>query len=243
MKLFSATARCAAMLFLLGACADTDPAEENDNPEANARPIPTCGDEKTESGEDCDDGKNGDDDDGCTDECVFSCVKNLDCDDLDACNGGEICDAELHRCVSGTPITCDDANFCTEDICHPSSDNTYDCSNDLIDEDGDGFAAGDCPEESTPGGDCDDHNNRVRPDQEAHYLLGYGEYLDNFDYNCDGEETWDKDTVCSSADCCEFWQDSFMNSDFEFPACGSSAERMSVCLGTSSYSQIARPCH
>ena len=199
MRLWATTLSCAATLLLLGACAETGPAEdENDNPEANARPIPICGDEKTESGEDCDD---------------------------------------------GTPITCDDANFCTEDICHPATDNTYECSNDLIDEDGDGFAAGDCPEKATPGGDCDDHNNRVRPDQEAHYLLGYGEYLDNFDYNCDGEETWDDDTLCSSADCCEFWQDSFMNSDFEFPACGSSAPRMTVCMGTSSYSQIARPCH
>jgi hypothetical protein len=38
------------------------------------------------------------------------------CDDLNACNGAESCDAVL-GCQAGVPPTCDDANPCTDDSC------------------------------------------------------------------------------------------------------------------------------
>ncbi len=241
MKLWSASASCAAILILLGGCAKSDTPDEND-PEANAPPEPVCGNEELEDGEDCDDGNNGDNDDGCTDQCTFTCTSHVDCDDINGCNGRETCDVTKHTCVAGTPINCDDANFCTDDACIPASDNTYECDNALIDEDGDGYAVGDCPDDETPGGDCDDQSKAVNPGQEAHFLTGYGEFGDNFDYNCDGEETWDDDRTCTSADCCEFWEDSFMNPDYEPPACGSTAGRMRFCLGESSFWTDSRPC-
>lgn len=242
MKLRSAWMSCAVMFLMLGGCADSEDAAADD-PAANAPPDPVCGNEDTENGEDCDDGNNGDDDDGCTDECTFSCADHLDCDDLNGCNGRETCDATTHTCVAGTPVTCDDANFCTADSCRPANDNTYSCRNDLVDDDGDGFAAGNCPDDATPGGDCDDHNKIVNPGQRAHFLSGYGEFGDNFDYNCDGEESWDDDVSCSSPDCCEIWQDSFMNPSFEFPVCGSSASRMRRCFAEPVFWLESRPCH
>ena len=34
---------------------------------------PGCGNDVVDSGEECDDGQNGDNDDGCRDDCTFSC--------------------------------------------------------------------------------------------------------------------------------------------------------------------------
>jgi len=48
--------------------------------------------------------------------CV-SCVNNADCDDALVCNGVETCDGGTGMCTSGTPVTCDDDNDCTADVC------------------------------------------------------------------------------------------------------------------------------
>jgi hypothetical protein len=230
-------------LLLVWSCAEGEPTlQDGTEDEAIPPPAAVCGNDDTEDGEDCDDGANGDDDDGCTDECTFTCVADLDCNDLNACNGNETCVADTHVCIAGTPITCDDANFCTDDACLAASDNTYECSNTLIDEDEDGFAPGDCPERETQGGDCDDHNKRVHPGQQDHFLVGYGEFGDNFDYNCDGEESWADDMLCSSPDCCEIWQDSFMNPDFEPPVCGASGNRVRKCIDSADFWIETRPC-
>ena len=52
-----------------------------------------CGDGflDTVAGETCDDGADGDDRDGCTDECAASCINDVDCDDGDPCDGVETC--------------------------------------------------------------------------------------------------------------------------------------------------------
>jgi hypothetical protein len=67
----------------------------------------------------CDDG------DACngveTCDALLGCVAGtaLTCDDGDACNGVETCDALL-GCVAGAPLECDDGNACTVDSCDPA---------------------------------------------------------------------------------------------------------------------------
>lgn len=77
-----------------------------------------CGDEYVDeaAGEFCDDGKNGDDTDGCTDACKTTCGVDSDCDDGNPCNGKESC-SEARVCEVGSPIKCDDGNPCTADSC------------------------------------------------------------------------------------------------------------------------------
>jgi len=66
-----------------------------------------CGDGTTqpELDEQCDDGRNGDNEDGCTDDCFYSCETDEDCNDDFTCNGREVCsipsppDMNVRRCV------------------------------------------------------------------------------------------------------------------------------------------------
>ncbi|MBW2463286.1 MAG: DUF4215 domain-containing protein [Deltaproteobacteria bacterium] len=53
--------------------------------------------------EECDDGNltNGD---GCDADCTFTCSADIDCADLEACNGTETCNLARHSCVPGTPL-------------------------------------------------------------------------------------------------------------------------------------------
>jgi len=46
--------------------------------------------------------------------CV-ACLSNSDCDDGNACNGAETCNAS-GQCVAGTPTDCDDGVACTVSI-------------------------------------------------------------------------------------------------------------------------------
>ena len=46
-----------------------------------------------------------------------ACTSNAECNDGNACNGSEACQAGM--CIAGTPITCDDSNPCTVDACDP----------------------------------------------------------------------------------------------------------------------------
>ena len=66
--------------------------------------------------------------DGCsleTGECFHTtispcstCTSNAECDDGDACNGTEVCDA-ASGCQLGSAPSCDDGDECTEDNCDP----------------------------------------------------------------------------------------------------------------------------
>lgn len=62
----------------------------------------TCGDRVVQAEhEKCDDGKNGDDQDGCTHTCTFTCevaTQTLDCDDGLPCTD-DICNPETHTCA------------------------------------------------------------------------------------------------------------------------------------------------
>jgi cysteine-rich repeat protein len=84
----------------------------------------TCGDGFLDAaaGEECDDGRNGDNEDGCRDDCAYTCHENGDCDDGHACTDN-LCDADgMHLCVhpvsdSGTVCraadgVCDVAEAC-----------------------------------------------------------------------------------------------------------------------------------
>ncbi|MDQ3177102.1 MAG: MopE-related protein [Actinomycetota bacterium] len=56
--------------------------------------------------------------------CVAGAPDLTECDDGDACNGGETCDAAT--CVAGTPPALDDGNACTADSCDPVTGPTHD---------------------------------------------------------------------------------------------------------------------
>ncbi len=95
----------------------------------------TCGD--------CDDGIDctADSCDTFTGACVHSPNNGL-CTDSNWCNGTETCNVSV-GCVSGTPVSCNDANPCTVDICDPFSGCQFinvndgtDCGSGLTCQDG-----------------------------------------------------------------------------------------------------------
>lgn len=84
--------------------------------------LPTifCGNGTVEGSEICDDG-NGDQRDGCTNQCEFSCNADADCDDLNKCNGVEICTND-HTCDDSDPnleegAECGEDSSCWRGVC------------------------------------------------------------------------------------------------------------------------------
>ncbi|MFH1438087.1 MAG: choice-of-anchor Q domain-containing protein [Pseudomonadota bacterium] len=113
-------------------CEQRNPMEEGEKCDDGPRRIcrggncqeSTCGDSYLDEGgeEECDDGKNGDQDDGCTDECEFSCHGDGDCSDGNFCNGAETCGepSDAGRACRegewpGTGTECNDGIWCTSD--------------------------------------------------------------------------------------------------------------------------------
>jgi cysteine-rich repeat protein len=134
-----------------------------------------CGNSVVDSDEQCDDGRNGDNTDGCRDNCTFTCEDDAECSNLDECDGTETCDMSTHTCSPGPDLDCDDSDPCSADSC----DGATGCINVLIDVDADGYAAPTCTAGSTfMGGDCDDANNTIHP--------GAPEMCDSIDNDCDG---------------------------------------------------------
>ncbi|MCZ7685999.1 MAG: putative metal-binding motif-containing protein [Sandaracinaceae bacterium] len=130
-----------------------------------------CGNSITEPAEECDDGANGDDDDGCRDDCTFSCRGDEDCSDADVCTGVETCDPSSHVCVPGSALACVPSDSCHTVTCDPA----LGCVESLADDDGDGhapWAGGTC------GDDCDDSDPKV--------YAGAEELCDGVDNDCDG---------------------------------------------------------
>jgi cysteine-rich repeat protein len=92
---------------------------------AGATLVSGCGDGVPQVGEECDDG-NTQDGDCCSSSCQYEALGSP-CDDDDACTQGTICNA-TGVCGSGSAVTCDDAELCTDDSCDPLSG----CQNDPI---------------------------------------------------------------------------------------------------------------
>jgi len=89
--------------------------------------APICGNLIVDSGEECDDGRNGNQSDGCKDDCTYSCHSDNECDDGHDCTQNS-CNLSSHTCnyqplASGT-------------VCRPSSgDCTTEIQCDGINED------------------------------------------------------------------------------------------------------------
>jgi len=85
----------------------------------------TCGNGRIEAPEECDDGRNGNDDDGCRDDCRFTCHNDTECNDGHECTQ-DICNVASHTCFSmtkGNGVLCrDSAGICdVPEYCDGSS--------------------------------------------------------------------------------------------------------------------------
>lgn len=85
--------------------------------------------------EECDDGCNRDDSDGCTDLCKYPCSSDEDCSDENQCNGVERCDNSSHICQPGENVAngeaCGAGLACIEGVCRDTScDTPEDCSDE-----------------------------------------------------------------------------------------------------------------
>jgi cysteine-rich repeat protein len=127
--------------------------------------LSICGDgHADERNEVCDDA-NGDNGDGCTVACAYSCTADEQCDDTLLCNGAEVCEPELHACVAGEPA--EDGTECGEEqLCHAGACVPAGCGNGELEldteecddgnfDDGDGCDA-DCTYSCVEDAQCDD---------------------------------------------------------------------------------------
>jgi hypothetical protein len=168
-------------------------------------------------GEDCDDGRNGDPDDGCRDDCTYTCTEPADCDDGDDCNGTESCDTGMHTCTAGTPLA--DGTVCEtspRSICLDGSCVESVCGDGYIDtgagESCDPPVSGECSDTChtlcTGDGDCDDDANMCNGDEYCN--LGTGE-CDHRNAPPDGEVcSTDPRQICLAGTC----QDSQCGDEF-----------------------------
>jgi hypothetical protein len=171
-----------------------DDADAREDIETDDTPA-ACGNNVVDEGEDCDDGRNGDPDDGCTDECTFSCENAADCDDNEICNGDETCNLDTHTCGAGTPppegALCDEdpRSICIDEECRESV-----CGDGVVDYGGGEFCeppnVGRCNENCqlrcTGPSDCND--NGLPCDGE--------EYCNSETELCDHQNVPPDGTVC-----------------------------------------------
>lgn len=134
-----------------------------------------CGDRSGESDEDTDLDQVAD----------MECYQDSDCSNGLVCDGDEQC--VDGACRDGDPPSCTDDDPCTMDYC---SEDEGGCVHEALDEDHDGFMAGEAPDGTPCGGtDCDDGNPDIYPGAPKQC---YG----SEDYNCndiiDGEEDYER---------------------------------------------------
>jgi cysteine-rich repeat protein len=85
-------------------------------------PPGECGNGTREPGEECDDG-NDEPGDGCENDCTWTCERNWECADEDFCTS-DVCNPSTHVCEHAS-IDCSDTDDCTVDGCDPSSGCTH----------------------------------------------------------------------------------------------------------------------
>ncbi len=106
---------------------DSVPPDGVDVPDVETEGDAVCGNREIEAGEECDDGRNHDPDDGCRDDCTFSCHRSDECEGRFDCEEGK-CDTETHACTlqprpAGTPCReatgeCDVTETCDGEAPH-----------------------------------------------------------------------------------------------------------------------------
>lgn len=87
--------------------------------------VQTCGDGLTTGSEACDDGNTAAGD-CCSSSCQFEGAGSA-CDDADVCSQSDTCDG-AGMCLAGAPVTCDDGDPCTADLC----DAVTGCGHEII---------------------------------------------------------------------------------------------------------------
>ncbi|MFH1434401.1 MAG: hypothetical protein ABIJ56_01670 [Pseudomonadota bacterium] len=143
---------------------DVEDAQEGETEETG----PECGNGEVEEEEECDDGRNGNPDDGCTDECTYSCHDDPECDDGEMCNGAEACGGATHMCRAGAPredgFVCGryPRSVCVEGECGASlcGDGFVDTGGgEFCEPPGEGSCRGDCITSCTGEDECADDGN------------------------------------------------------------------------------------
>jgi len=143
----------------------------------------SCGDGNVDDGEECDDGRNGNPDDGCKDDCTYSCHNDSECDNGHDCTLN-LCITSTHTCdfqlsPSGTICRasvgeCDIAEYCdgVNPDCPADSFqlNTYVCRASAGECDVEEKCTGispDCPSDgfASSGTPCNDGNSCTSSDQ------------------------------------------------------------------------------
>ena len=143
-----------------------------------------CGNATVDEGEDCDDG-NTVGDDGCRNDCTYTCRADAECDRGTACRGTATCDPASHVCAYDAPpengMPCDlDGLPATREICLSGGCAPSRC--------GDGFV----DPGATPPETCDDANTADGDGCEG-----------DCDWTCDTDEDCDDHDVCSGNETCD----------------------------------------
>ncbi len=174
-----------------------------------------CGDGDLSDGEECDDGANGDPDDGCTDGCVYSCHDGTECDDGGICNGEEICQTvESGRaCESGTWM---EDGFVVSDvpriICLEGEEHESVCGDGWVDEwmgeicepPGTGSCTWDCQMGCSGDGDCPDDGDPCNGPElcdDTTSICSHGDPADS-DVGCDDGLMCTLDDWCDGMGSC-----------------------------------------
>jgi cysteine-rich repeat protein len=169
----------------------------------------TCGNGKKDSDlEECDDG-NFDDWDGCTSLCTFTCSEDDECDDLNSCNGEEVC-TDDHACDDSDPDLADGVEcgplkscwqgLCVDDVCGDGVESGDEqCDDGNLDET-DGCTP-ECEFTCTDNSDCaggDECAGAAQCDTDKH--ICQGDPLAD-ETPCDGNDGWCISGVCVPFNC------------------------------------------